>query len=106
MASRLDDIVLNSAKNMAKESFAMFLEAFVSAMPYGVSGSNAISIAANPGSTTKMVIFGYESGATMVGLTAPARRVGFWFNDTSATNATSGGWSLFDAAVQWSTNTP
>jgi len=51
---------------------------------------------------TKTLIFGYASGATMPGLTAPARRVGFFLGDTSATSLTGFGWAFFDRAVAWS----
>jgi alpha-tubulin suppressor-like RCC1 family protein len=37
----------------------------------------------------------------MVGLSAPARRMGLFLGDTSATVLTAEGWALFDAAVQW-----
>jgi len=40
----------------------------------------------------------------MVGLTAPARRVGFFLSDTAT--PTADGWTLSDAAVRWATNTP
>lgn len=46
-------------------------------------------------------IFGYETGAQMFGLTAPARRVGFFFSATTGAVLSSEGWQLFDAAVFW-----
>jgi alkylated DNA nucleotide flippase Atl1 len=46
-------------------------------------------------------IFGYEAGATMVGLAAPARRVGFFLHEQTAQGWTAAGASLFDAAVNW-----
>jgi hypothetical protein len=54
-------------------------------------------IAGNP----RTAIFAYEKGAPMAGLTAPGRRVGFFFGDTTATAPTLQGWALFDAAVKW-----
>jgi hypothetical protein len=54
-------------------------------------------IAGNP----RTAIFAYEKGAPMVGLTAPGRRVGFFFGDTTATAPTLQGWAFFDAAVKW-----
>jgi hypothetical protein len=47
------------------------------------------------------VIFGYETGATMPGAVAPARRVGFFLEDLTAGSLTPAGWALFDAAVRW-----
>ena len=47
------------------------------------------------------MIFGYENGAAMSGLTAPGRRVGFFLENTAASALTTAGGSLFDAAVRW-----
>ncbi len=71
-------------------------------MAYG-SGlpASAITVAHVPGTSGRSLIWGYESGAAMVGLNAPARRVGLFFHDASGSNATPQGWQLFDAAVLW-----
>jgi hypothetical protein len=69
---------------------------------WGKPTSSAVKAAALAGDPSKYTIFGYETGAAMVGLSAPARRVG-WFagkDSPSAFNATA--WPLFDAAVRWS----
>jgi hypothetical protein len=68
---------------------------------YGVPNAQAILVAALPGQTIKWPIFAYETGAQMYGLVAPARRVGFFFSQTSPPSLTANGWSLFDAAVAW-----
>ncbi len=49
----------------------------------------------------RAAIFAYERGMQMQGLQAPARRVGFYFNDGIALETTEQGWALFDAAVKW-----
>jgi hypothetical protein len=50
----------------------------------------------------KCTIFAYDAGVEMPGLVAPDKRVGlFLFRDT-ANSFTTEGWSLFDAAVDWS----
>jgi len=67
------------------------------------SGS-AMWIAAHGGEPNKAAIFAYEAGAPMVGMNAPARRVGFFFYRNTAAIATSAGWALFDAAVAWAAN--
>jgi hypothetical protein len=72
-------------------------------MTWGKPVSSAIKIATLTSDANKAVIFGYNTGAAMVGLTAPARRVGLLFHDSSATNVT-GYWSsewLFKAALTW-----
>jgi hypothetical protein len=46
-------------------------------------------------------ILAYEKGTAMAGLTAPARRVGFFFENPTATALAPHGWRLFDAAVRW-----
>jgi hypothetical protein len=37
----------------------------------------------------------------MMGLAAPARRVGFFATDTLSETLTDGGLALFDAAIAW-----
>jgi hypothetical protein len=72
-------------------------------MTWGKPAASAIKVATLISDSSKAVVFGYNTGAAMVGLTAPARRVGLLFHDTSASNAT-GYWSsewLFKAALTW-----
>lgn len=75
------------------------------AMPYGSPNANAVRIAGTSSTTTKVVIFGYDQGSVMVSAIAPARRVGFFFNDDTPLVATADGWALFDAAVLWAVST-
>ena len=70
-------------------------------MTYGVPNTNAGIIAVWEGDEDKAALFVYEKGANMPGLTAPARRVGFFVKDGIATEMTAEGWKLFDAAVDW-----
>jgi hypothetical protein len=51
--------------------------------------------------SSKAIVFGYAAGEAMPGLVAPARRVGFFLDDTTATVLNSTGWALFDDAVEW-----
>jgi hypothetical protein len=51
--------------------------------------------------STMHAIFCYEAGATMSGLAAPARRVGFCLGAESAGFLSNDGWLIFDAAVKW-----
>ncbi|GIV33216.1 MAG: hypothetical protein KatS3mg031_0751 [Chitinophagales bacterium] len=67
------------------------------------TGSSAIKIAATAGNANNISIYGYEEGAPMIGINAPARRVGFFLHDQGAGLLTSNGWRLFDAAVRWLT---
>lgn len=70
-------------------------------MAWGAPGSSASKVASIVGNSSRSTIFGYDKGATMVGLTAPARRTGFFWSDFSANYlGGKGGW-LFDAAVTW-----
>ena len=66
----------------------------------GTPNANATIAARIPGATTASV-FGYEAGATMPGLAAPARRVGFFLTDTTAASLSASGTALFDAAIGW-----
>jgi len=70
-------------------------------LSWGQPGAGAFKVATVSGSTSHAAIFAYEPGADMVGLTAPARRVGFFLSDLTASKLTTSGWSLFDAAVKW-----
>ena len=66
---------------------------------WGAPAASADLIASIVGQSTHAAIFAYETGDSMVGLTAPARRLGF-FNGYGA-NYTTAGWALWDAAVTW-----
>jgi uncharacterized repeat protein (TIGR01451 family) len=73
------------------------------AMTWGKPNANATSVATLVSDTTKSVIFGYETGVAMPGLTAPARRVGLYMTDNTAASFTTNGGNLFDAAIKWAT---
>jgi hypothetical protein len=62
---------------------------------------DALKIASLEGSPEKAALFGYDRGASMPGLVAPARRVGLFLFDTTSLQLTPEGWALFDAAVRW-----
>ncbi|MGQ0825984.1 MAG: hypothetical protein ACT4OX_13315 [Actinomycetota bacterium] len=49
----------------------------------------------------RAVLFGYETGTTMVGVTAPARRVGLPLNTTTTTRRNATGWKLIEGAIGW-----
>ena len=68
---------------------------------WGIPAPNAIVAAMVTGDPSRAAIFGYEPGDFMATHTAPARRVGFFFDDSSATAWTVEGQALFDAAVSW-----
>ncbi|HXG68502.1 MAG TPA: Ig-like domain-containing protein [Blastocatellia bacterium] len=72
-----------------------------SAFGWGKPNGNAVSIATLVSDATRQVIFGYDKGAAMPGLTAPARRVGLFMSDDTAANFNDNGWALFDAAIRW-----
>jgi DNA-binding protein YbaB len=70
-------------------------------MAWGKPSANAVQIARIVGSTTKWVVFGYESGIAMVGANAPARRVGWLAERDTPVALNEAGLRLFDAAVLW-----
>lgn len=71
---------------------------------WGQPNNNAIRIATIDNNSNRYVIFAYDTGAQMFnGLNAPARRVGFFLENRTAERLNDDGWSLFDAAVDWST---
>ncbi|WP_317135771.1 LVIVD repeat-containing protein [Methanochimaera problematica] len=67
----------------------------------GLPSDGGLKIAASSDYPELYAVFGYEKGAEMVGITAPERRVGLFLSDNSATELTSEGWEIFDAAVLW-----
>lgn len=71
------------------------------AMSWGTPSPNAAWVAIRSGEPARALIFGYERGAEMPGLVAPARRVGFFMQNATPRTLTPAGWSLFDAAVGW-----
>ncbi|HPG38862.1 MAG TPA: chitobiase/beta-hexosaminidase C-terminal domain-containing protein [bacterium] len=73
-------------------------------MAFAVPNNNARIIAAWQGDAGKAAIFVYEQAATMIGLTAPARRAGFFINSGITGQMTANGWKLFDAVVDWAMN--
>ena len=83
-------------------------------MTWGHPGPSAAVIATPPGYPEKATIFGYEKGAMLATeSTAPARRVAFFFQDSSfdVIEAVAGGRDaqglpLFDAAVRWAVAPP
>jgi uncharacterized delta-60 repeat protein len=72
---------------------------------WGVPNANAVSIASLAGNSARKVIFGYDTGAAMFGLAAPARRLAFFLEDVTAVAWNASGQTLFDAALAWSVAT-
>lgn len=75
------------------------------AVSWGKPAAAAVRIAYPTSNSALAAVFGYEKGAAMVGLAAPARRVGFFYSDNSAASLQGRGQALFDAAVYWATGT-
>jgi glucose/arabinose dehydrogenase/PKD repeat protein len=73
-------------------------------LKWGRPGGSAATVATVPGDATRAAIFAYESGSTMPGLTAPAKRIGLFLHDQTPSTLTADGWRLFEAAVLWATN--
>ncbi len=71
-------------------------------IPFGVPSANAINVGAVSSTSTRKLEFAYDKNAAMVGgFTVNARRVGLFLVDTAT--PTTDAWTLFDAAVNWST---
>jgi hypothetical protein len=71
---------------------------------WGKPNTNAARVAALTNDATRFVIFGYDAGAAMPGVEAPARRVGLFLTDSTAAGFNANGGALFDAAVRWATD--
>jgi hypothetical protein len=72
-----------------------------STFTWGEPASGAVVVARIAGSSAHDAIFRYEKSASMSGLAAPERRVGFFLGDTTASTLTSAGQNLTDAAIRW-----
>jgi hypothetical protein len=68
---------------------------------WGKPASSAVKVASLTSDSTKVVIYRYETGATMAAGNADGRRVGFFLYDGTGAALTSDGFKLFDAAVKW-----
>lgn len=68
---------------------------------WGNPNGNAALVATTADGNGNGTIFGYEAGAAMFGLNAPARRVGFFQSGTTGALLNGNGWMLLDAAVSW-----
>ncbi|MDT4897651.1 MAG: hypothetical protein QOH25_2728 [Acidobacteriota bacterium] len=68
---------------------------------WGEPAKGAAKIASLTREVNKVVLFGYDEGQGMVGLNAPARRVGLFFDRKLTNQMETDYWRLFDAAVEW-----
>jgi hypothetical protein len=68
---------------------------------WGTPNGNAIRVASLFGQPARVAVLAYESGAQMPELIAPARRVGLFLSNQSATLLTPEGLALLDAAITW-----
>ncbi len=72
-----------------------------STFSFGVPNGNGVLVVSEAGFADGSIFY-YESGATMFNsLAAPARRLGFFFNDTTASTANAAGLGLLDRAIEW-----
>jgi len=68
---------------------------------WGIPGPAALKGASLVANANHFAIFGYEKGAQMVGLVAPARRAAFAIRETLAANLSPDGIKLFDSLLDW-----
>jgi len=69
---------------------------------FGVPNENAVVIASVPGVPDQALIYGYDTGTTLVdGSLAPARRVELFLSDDAFPALNEDGVALFDAALSW-----
>jgi hypothetical protein len=68
---------------------------------WGVPGPAATRIGTLVGRANQVAIFAYDAGATMVGRSAPAKRLAFFIQDNVTENLTPDGVKLLDAAITW-----
>jgi len=93
--------ITNSSHPLAAGSGNVSVVSSSKTFDWGKPNANAISVATILNDATKTTIFGYEAGAVMPGLTAPARRLGFFMFDDTAASLNANGIALLDAAIKW-----
>jgi hypothetical protein len=104
-SSRSSSAVVNAAAGALAAGLSGSVAIFSSAqeLNYGVPNDQAITVVSVPNKSTQWAEFAYDTGAQMFGLAAPARRLSFFFAETSPAYANDDGWRLFDAAIAWLT---
>lgn len=68
---------------------------------WGTPAPSALRGATLPGEPDRLVVFGYEKGAQMTSMAAPARRAGFAIREQLAANLNADGIKLFDSILEW-----
>ncbi len=68
---------------------------------WGRPRSSAHIVLQSIGEARRPLVFTYERGDALIGLTAPSRRVGYFLGDTTAASWTTNGAALFEAAAVW-----
>jgi hypothetical protein len=101
--SQLDMVATNSTHPLAAGlSGTVTINTQNTDITRGAGNANAIVIATFWNNPSRHAIFAYPQGAMMnESFVAPARRVGFFFADSTAEFANANSWALFDAAVTW-----
>ncbi|HEV7668691.1 MAG TPA: PQQ-dependent sugar dehydrogenase [Thermoanaerobaculia bacterium] len=79
------------------------IAAVPSSFAWGRPRTAAHIVLQSTGTARRPLVFTYERGDGLVGLTAPARRVGFFLGDATAASWSADGAALFDAAAIWAT---
>lgn len=72
---------------------------------WGVGSASSQSVAATNASSGHHALFVYPSGASMVGMTAPARRAFYGLVSPAAETLTASGVDLFERMIFWATGT-
>ncbi|HEY8947036.1 MAG TPA: hypothetical protein VIM73_22485, partial [Polyangiaceae bacterium] len=73
---------------------------------WGTPVPSATRVGLVPSNGNRAPIFAFEQGAPLFNGNAPARRMGFFLGDTTATSLNTNGWALFDASVTWAVGAP
>jgi hypothetical protein len=74
-------------------------------LSWGQPGSEAVKVATLPEDSSKVTVFSYDTGAQMIGIKAPARRVGLFMTNNTPLALTAEGWTLVTSAVSWALET-
>jgi hypothetical protein len=84
----------------------MTMTSMMSQLGWATPAATATQIGTLVNAPNRSTIYAYEKGAMMVGVAAPARRVGLFVHVEVPSRLTDDGWKIFDAAVDWALAPP
>lgn len=100
-AAGITQVVIVGGPLVGTASGTLTISSKTGELGWATPAASALKGATLPGDGNKLVVFGYEKGAQMTSLVAPARRAGFAIREQLAANLNADGIKLFDSILEW-----